>query len=547
MTSSPHEASPRIVVLSGPVGAGKSTLARGLAERYGTRYIRTQDLMRDHAEAVGESLPAERKALQEFGERLDTETDGKWVADRVAEIVTNDDHTLFIVDAARLKTQVDHLRKAFPTRVTHIHIDAPREVLSQRYSERDSDLKELSSYEEVAANATEAAVTTLADDADVSIDSNRCTELDVQTRAAAALRLVPSRTTRLVDVLVGGQYGSEGKGNIAFYLAPEYHVLMRVGGPNAGHKVPTEPEPYTHRLLPSGTQANQSARIFIGPGATLDLEVLLKEIAECGVDADRLLIDPQAMIIEEADKEAEKAIVSSIGSTGKGGGAAAARRITGRNGAADPTVRLARDVPELEAFISPTSDALEKAYAAGHRILLEGTQGTGLSIFHGDYPHVTSRDTTTAGTLAEAGIAPHRVNRVIMVTRTYPIRVGSPQNGDSGPMGHEIDWQDIADRSGYNVEELRETERGSVSGTKRRVAEFSWHQLRRTAELNGATDIALTFADYIDKDNVNARRYDQLSAETIQFIEDVERVAGAPVSLIATRFDLRSVIDRREW
>lgn len=420
-------------------------------------------------------------------------------------------------------------------------------MLSLRYSERVSDLQELASYDEVVANATEAAVTTLADDADASIDSDRCTELDVQTRAAAALRLLPSRTTRLVDVLVGGQYGSEGKGNIAFYLAPEYQVLMRVGGPNAGHKVPTDPEPYTHRLLPSGTQANQSALILIGPGATLDLEVLLKEIAECSVEADRLRVDPQAMIIEQADKDAEQAIVASIGSTGKGGGAAAARRITGRNQAVDPSVRLARDVPELAAFIGSTADALERAYSAGHRILLEGTQGTELSIFHGDYPYVTSRDTTTAGTLAEAGIAPHRVNRVVMVTRTYPIRVGSPQDATSGPMGQEIDWQDIADRSGHDVDGLREAERGSVSGTKRRVAEFSWHQVRRAAEVNGATDIALTFADYISEHNVRARRYDQLSADTVQFIEAVERVTGAPVSLIATRFDVRSVIDRREW
>jgi len=65
-------------------------------------------------------------------------------------------------------------------------------------------------------------------------------------------------------------YGSEGKGNIAYYLAPEYDVLMRVGGPNAGHKVPTTPQPYTHRLLPSGTRANPSALLLIGPGATLD-------------------------------------------------------------------------------------------------------------------------------------------------------------------------------------------------------------------------------------------------------------------------------------
>lgn len=81
------------------------------------------------------------------------------------------------------------------------------------------------------------------------------------------------------------------------------------------------------------------------------------------------------MIIEQADKDAEQAIVASIGSTGKGGGAAAARRITGRNKGVDPSVRLARDVPELAAFIGSTADALEKAYAAGHRILLEGTQG----------------------------------------------------------------------------------------------------------------------------------------------------------------------------
>lgn len=140
-----------------------------------------------------------------------------------------------------------------------------------------------------------------------------------------------------------------------------------------------------------------------------------------------------------------------------------------------------------------------------------------------------------------------------MVTRTYPIRVQNPHedtseaDATSGPMGLEIDWNDIADRSGYDEGLLRGTELGSVTNSKRRVAEFSWHQLRHSTELNGATDIALTFADYLDSQNAQARRYDQLSEDTIQFIADVERVAGAPVSLIATRFDLRSVIDRREW
>ena len=79
------------------------------------------------------------------------------------------------------------------------------------------------------------------------------------------------------------------------------------------------------------------------------------------------------------------------------------------------------------------------------------------------------------------------------------------------------------------------------------VSEFNWAQLRQAAVLNGATDIALTFADYLCNANAHARRYEQLHVDTIRFIEEVERVAGAPVTLISTRFDFRSVIDRRTW
>lgn len=182
---------------------------------------------------------------------------------------------------------------------------------------------------------------------------------------------------------------------------------------------------------------------------------------------------------------------------------------------------------------------------SGHRILLEGTQGTGLSMFHGSYPHVISRDTTTAGCLAETGIAWNRVRSVIMVCRTYPIRVMNPVEGTSGPMKQELDWDEIARRSHIPAADLQEAERGSVSGTQRRVTEFDWELLRSAAELNGATEIALTFADYLDKRNQDARRYDQLQPETILFIEEVERVSGTPVTLICTRFDTRSVIDRR--
>lgn len=545
--SSGTKAVPRIVVVSGPVGAGKSTLAESLARRYGAVHIRTSEIMRDIAISRGESLPSERRAMQDFGDRLDADTDGSWVSDWVSEKIADEEITgeLIVIDAARRGAQIERLRDAYP--VTHIHVHAPEDELSRRYSARVSGLQELENYAEVRKNPTEDQVTNLAEEADVSIDTQRCTVGDVEARAAAALRLTSARSRRCVDVLVGGQYGSEGKGNIAYYLAPDYDVLMRVGGPNAGHKVPTNPE-YTHRLLPSGTLANPDALLVIGPGATLDLDVLNREIADCQIEVGRLFIDPQAMIIEVADLEAEQALKAEISSTGKGGGAAAARRIMGRR-RSEPPVRLARDVGELAPFThQSTTEILEDAFRAGKKVLLEGTQGTALSLFHGEYPHVTSRDTTTAACLAEAGIGPHRLRRVVMVVRTYPIRVGNSATGaTSGPMSQEIDWSVISERSGLPVEVLRGAERGSVSGTPRRVGEFNWHLLRRAAELNGATDIALTFVDYLDAGNTNARRYDQLDTNTIHFIEEVERVAGAPVSLIGTRFHPRSVIDRREW
>lgn len=134
-----------------------------------------------------------------------------------------------------------------------------------------------------------------------------------------------------------------------------------------------------------------------------------------------------------------------------------------------------------------------------------------------------------------------------MVCRTYPIRVMSPEDHTSGPMSRELDWEEISRRSGVPVDELRGSEVGSVSRNPRRVAEFDWAQLRRASVLNGPTDVALTFADYISIQNRNARRFDQLTEETIHFIDEVERVAAARVSLISVDFHVRSVIDRRLW
>ncbi len=114
-------------------------------------------------------------------------------------------------------------------------------------------------------------------------------------------------------------------------------------------------------------------------------------------------------------------------------------------------------------------------------------------------------------------------------------------------MADERTLAEVAAAAGLPESDLTEREKGSVSNTARRIAEFDWEQLRRAAELNGATDIALTFADYLDAANRGVRRYDQLTQQTIGFIDDVEHVAGCRVSLVSTYFDRRGLLDRRDW
>lgn len=533
----------RVIALSGPISCGKSTLAGALHSSFKMQIFKTREVLR---ETVKPHQNENRKALQLAGEHLDKSTSGAWVVKHLEYWLQNcPDAVDVVIDSARIRGQVDALRKAFGPKVIHVHLTAPLVELEKRYNKRQKQSKKSTlTYEKARDDPTEQQVESLRDIADIVIDTNRCTTKDVLVRVVSHLNLRLGKGVGYVDVIVGGQYGSEGKGNIVSYLSTEYDLLVRVGGPNAGHKVFEEPHPYTHHQLPSGTRRCQ-ANLLIGPGATLSVDGLQKEIAECNVEAGRLFIDPQAMIISDADIKKEKKGVSAIGSTGQGGGAAMARRIIGRFDKPHPL--LAKDIKEFQPYIRSATEVLDKACLDGDRILLEGTQGTGLSLYHGSYPHVTSRDTSVSGCLAETGIPWSRVRRAIMVCRTYPIRVESPRSGTSGPMSQETSWLEISKRSGLNYSELLKTEKTSTTHKKRRVGEFEWDLLRKSALINGATDIALTFADYLSKKNQQATRFDQLDKDTINFIQEVERVARASVSLISTGFSHRSIIDRRRW
>jgi len=534
------------------MASGKSILGDGLIERFGVDRLQTRRVIQ---EIMG--TESERLGLQKAGDRLDRKTSYRWVVaavdQRTRELA---DDAVLLVDAVRRQQQIDAVRDGFGQRVVHVHLTSPPDVLEDRYRERQSEIAEAPTYAEAIKSRTEQQVHRLARNADVVIDTSTCSEADLVVRVAGRLGLYGRSCDPLVDVLVGGQWGSEGKGQVAAYLAPEYDVLLRVGGPNAGHKVFGRPA-RTYYHIPSGTDRNEDAKIILGPGAVIRLKDRKKrgkvipglesEIRQSGLTPDRFFIDPQAMMIEDEDIEIEEGnLTRGIGSTGQGVGVATSRKVLRPE--AKPPVRLARDEAALAAYIRETAEVLENSFAEGKRVFLEGTQGTGLSLHHGSYPYVTSRETSISGCLADAGIAPARVRRTVVVCRSYPIRVKPSRKGEcSGPMGAEISWEEVSRRSRIPLEELIESEKTSTTKRRRRVAEFDWKLFRRSVHLNAPTDIALTFADYFSLTNRKARRFEQLSPGTREFINEMELVASCPVSLVAVRFHYRPIIDRRYW
>lgn len=535
----------RIVLISGPICSGKSVFVGNLAERHEAKIIKTRDLILK----AKPRTKNERRALQRAGEALDRADGGAWVGNALLKMLEARKRGatptgLFVVDSVRIAGQIEAIRKAFGADVHHIHLTAEESELKRRYRDRAASSDQDASYEELKKSKTERSIEDLAQLADVVVATDRCTTGAVLIRATALLNLYPRSSDPLVDVIVGGQYGSEGKGNIVGYIAPEYDLLIRVGGPNAGHQVYAEPDPEKYFHLPSGTRRAPNARLLLGAGAVIYPPKLLDEIRKHQVAVERLSIDPQAMIISDLDIKEEQERFGNIASTAQGVGVASANKMLGRSDYKDRKVAfLAKDIPELRPFIRSGQEVIADAFVNGDKILLEGTQGTSLSLHHGEYPHVTTRDTTVAGCLSDSGIAPTNVRRVVMVCRAYPIRVGGP----SGVMKLKVTYKELSKRSGISVKELKKTEKTTTTNRQRRIAEFDWEQLKFSVQLNGPTDIALTFVDYLTIENRKAFRFEQLHEDTLRFVEEVERVSGRSVTLLSTSFDWRNVIDRRSW
>lgn len=330
-------------------------------------------------------------------------------------------------------------------------------------------------------------------------------------------------------IIVGGFWGDEGKGKIVSYIAysEEPTIIARGGvGTNAGHTVVFEGKKYGLRMIPSGFTSKKS-RLLIGAGVLVDANIFLKEIKETGC-SDRIGIDYQAGIIDETHKELDqkdKHYSENIGSTGTGCGPANADR-------ARRTLRLANDVPELKPYLTDVSVEINDAITAGKNVVLEGTQGTMLSLFHGTYPFVTSKDVSASQICSDVGIGPTKVDEVIIVFKAFMTRVGE------GPMPGTLSEEEMKKRDWE--------EHGTVTGRPRRSAPIDFDIARKAVRLNGATQIALTKLDVVFPEIAGANTVDKLSKEALEFISKIEHEVGIPVTFVGTGPEAKALIDLRK-
>ncbi|MBA4463327.1 MAG: adenylosuccinate synthetase [Nitrosopumilaceae archaeon] len=328
-------------------------------------------------------------------------------------------------------------------------------------------------------------------------------------------------------VVVGGFFGDEGKGKIISYLAIKDNpsVIVRGGaGPNAGHTIRDGDRVYKVRMLPSGF-LNKNAKVMIGPGVVVNPDILLKEIQDFDASG-RSFVDKHCGIIEEkhlaSDSKGE--LKEKIGSTGSGTGPANADR-------AMRVLKMAKDEESLGSLIVDVPAEVNSAISLNQNVLIEGTQGTFLSLWHGTYPFVTSKDVTASGICADVGLGPKNVDEVIVVFKSYVTRVGT------GPLANELSLEE-AQNKGWS-------EFGTVTGRQRRAADFDFELARRAIMLNSATQISITKLDVLYPECAGKTSFDEISEDAKLFIKNIEEKLKTPVTIIGTGPAINDVIDRR--
>jgi adenylosuccinate synthase len=330
-------------------------------------------------------------------------------------------------------------------------------------------------------------------------------------------------------IIVGGFFGDEGKGKVVAHIAfkDKPTIISRGGvGPNAGHTVQVGTREYGVRMVPSGF-VYKDAKLCIGSGVLVDPRVLKHEVDTLGVKG-RVFVDWRCGIITEdhilRDKGSDH-LAKKIGSTGSGCGPANADRVM-------RVAPQAKDVPELAEYLMDVPKAIDDELKKDHTVLLEGTQGFGISLYYGTYPFVTSKDTSASQIAADNGVGPTRIDDVVVVFKAYPTRVGE------GPFSTEMSFEK-SDAMGIQ-------EFGTVTHRKRRIGGWDGGMARYSAMINGCTQAAITGIDHIDKDCFGITDYHKLTKKARDFLKVAEEDIGCPITLISTGPEVTQIIDIRE-
>lgn len=328
-------------------------------------------------------------------------------------------------------------------------------------------------------------------------------------------------------VIVGAQWGDEGKGKITDYLAETVDTVVRYqGGNNAGHTIVVDGSKYKFHLIPSGILRKDKTCI-LGNGVVIDPDELITELdklEESGVDVSRLVVSDQAHYILPTHKlldqrSEDRKGDQKIGTTGRGIGPAyrdkvhrcgirigdpgdpelLRKRVAGHlaehahhlDGSEWSEEKLVTHLQEawsrLKRHVRSTPPMINDVLDEGGRVLFEGAQGTLLDIDHGTYPYVTSSTPTAGGACIGSGVGPTRIDVVLGVTKAYTTRVGE------GPFPTEIE--------GEAGEKLREkgAEYGTTTGRSRRCGWLDLVALRYAVRINGMTHLAITKLDVLDE------------------------------------------------
>jgi adenylosuccinate synthase len=329
-------------------------------------------------------------------------------------------------------------------------------------------------------------------------------------------------------IVVGGQYGAEGKGKVTALIAHSFESpwVVRCGGPNSGHTVTFNGENLILRQVPACPD-HPTATLLLAAGCVVDENLLINELDILGIPPNRIIVDPRAVLLSEQDRINERDSIGYISSTFSGTGSALIRRISRRK-----DIKLVKDSTLLQkrCTVRTIAPMLHEVLDKSGNVVIEGTQGFALSLLHSPhYPYVTSRDTTAAGFAMEVGLSPRQIDRIVMVIRTFPIRVG----GESGPLPNEITWKEvqrISDAPG----ELPELT--SVTRKLRRVAKFDIESIKMACRYNSPNALAVMGLDRLEYANHGVLEWTLITQQAKDFVASLEKETGVPVLYVGTGF-----------